>query len=558
MVGGIFSEAQRLANEAIRVARACDPVAREQEVHAITTLAVAMAWGKDPERAIEMLHEAEAAALALGDPEAVFRVSANLTTVLDLDGRRSDAVEVAFRGITAARDVGLDAAFGNLLIGNVSESLILLGRWDEACDLTERALAWLPAGVAFLTTVLGRATVEIERSDGELATTLLGQMALELDVEREPQLAGLYCLAAASYALWRGDVADAGRSVDRAWTMVHDTEEWVLAARVAAMVAQVDALIGADAHDRRQLAPLAAARTRTTAVLATASGLVEASGAPARTGSRRVADAWLSAGRAFQRRLEGDDDPAVWSRVAVQWDRLDAPYEAALARWRQAEAVMTAKGARAGRTSARGPLLEAARIAVELRASPLLRSLRELAGRARIDLPPEVDELLGREATPVMAVASALVAVDGNGTPSEVVRAIAGEPTPAPKRGDPFGLSHREREVLALVAQGRTNREIGERLFISQKTVGVHVGNILSKLEVSGRVEAATVAIRLGMTERARGRSAPDIERDPEGGLRVSIRPFARQIKTAALQDTVSATSGRLRGKGRWRREGRR
>ena len=69
-------------------------------------------------------------------------------------------------------------------------------------------------------------------------------------------------------------------------------------------------------------------------------------------------------------------------------------------------------------------------------------------------------------------------------------------------RPDTFGLSGREREVLALVAQGRTNREIGERLFISQKTVGVHVGNILSKLEVSGRVEAAAVAIRLGLTDR--------------------------------------------------------
>jgi DNA-binding CsgD family transcriptional regulator len=60
-----------------------------------------------------------------------------------------------------------------------------------------------------------------------------------------------------------------------------------------------------------------------------------------------------------------------------------------------------------------------------------------------------------------------------------------------------FGLSRREREVLALIAEGRTNREIGERLFISQKTVGVHVGNILAKLGASGRVEAAMVAIRL-------------------------------------------------------------
>jgi DNA-binding CsgD family transcriptional regulator len=53
--------------------------------------------------------------------------------------------------------------------------------------------------------------------------------------------------------------------------------------------------------------------------------------------------------------------------------------------------------------------------------------------------------------------------------------------------------------VLALISQGRTNREIGDRLFISQKTVGVHVGNILAKLGVSGRVEAAAVAIRLGL-----------------------------------------------------------
>jgi DNA-binding CsgD family transcriptional regulator len=77
------------------------------------------------------------------------------------------------------------------------------------------------------------------------------------------------------------------------------------------------------------------------------------------------------------------------------------------------------------------------------------------------------------------------------------MRGIIGEaPTSRP---DTFGLSRREREVLSLIAEGRTNREIGERLFISQKTVGVHVGNILAKLRVSGRVEAAAVAIRLGL-----------------------------------------------------------
>jgi DNA-binding NarL/FixJ family response regulator len=82
------------------------------------------------------------------------------------------------------------------------------------------------------------------------------------------------------------------------------------------------------------------------------------------------------------------------------------------------------------------------------------------------------------------------------GSTSGIAAAFA--PDDATKRPkEAFGLSRREREVLALIAEGRTNREIGERLFISQKTVGVHVGNILSKLGASGRVEAAMVAIRL-------------------------------------------------------------
>ena len=158
-------------------------------------------------------------------------------------------------------------------------------------------------------------------------------------------------------------------------------------------------------------------------------------------------------------------------------------------------------GARAA-PRAQAPLLEAAELGLRLGAKPLLRELRELAGRARIALPAEVDDYLDEAAIDgTRAVEPADAAADRTNGHSDLVRTIAGEPSTAP-RPDTFGLSGREREVLALVAQGRTNREIGERLFISQKTVGVHVGNILSKLEVSGRVEAAAVAIRLGLTDR--------------------------------------------------------
>src|ERR671930_454417 len=62
-----------------------------------------------------------------------------------------------------------------------------------------------------------------------------------------------------------------------------------------------------------------------------------------------------------------------------------------------------------------------------------------------------------------------------------------------------FGLTDRELEVLALLAEGLTNREIGERLFMSDKTASVHVSRILAKLDVRGRVEAATMALRAGL-----------------------------------------------------------
>jgi DNA-binding CsgD family transcriptional regulator len=274
---------------------------------------------------------------------------------------------------------------------------------------------------------------------------------------------------------------------------------------MAAMVARVDATTGAEARERRQLAPLAAARTRTAEVIRAAAELIRASGAPRSAGTMRIAEAYLNTARAYQRRLEGDDDPAAWNHVAETWTKLSAPYDAALARWRQAEALLASGTGQAGRSDARTPLMAAARIALEMEARPLLRALRELAGRARIQLSDEIDAFLSepvRELIGLPVAPSGGAGADVQKGRSELLLAVAGDPRPTTDRSDTFGLSGREREVLGLVALGRTNREIGERLFISQKTVGVHVGNILSKLAVTGRVEAAAVAIRLGLTDR--------------------------------------------------------
>ena len=64
-----------------------------------------------------------------------------------------------------------------------------------------------------------------------------------------------------------------------------------------------------------------------------------------------------------------------------------------------------------------------------------------------------------------------------------------------------FGLTDRELEVLRLLAHGLSNRRIGDTLFITESTAGVHVSNILGKLGVASRVEAAALAVRVGLSD---------------------------------------------------------
>ena len=391
MLEGTFSVAEKLARDAIRVASACGPSAAVWELHATTTLGVSLGWRADPDAAVAMLTDARRMAEALGDLDELFRVYANLTTVLDLAGRHEEAVAIAFEGIAAARSAGLEAVYGNFLRGNAADSLFLLGRWEEARSLSMTALEWLPAGVNFLNTLVALATVEIELSAGEAAGRLLGQTLLELEAVRDAQQAVPLHLASASFALWRGDLADARRAAERGWTLVRETEDWILAARTAATAVEVEAASAVEAREQRDLASLASARERARDVVKSAEGVVRRHGVDPSLGSRRLADAWLATARAYRRRVDGRDDPATWRAVGDAWAALKIPYETARARWREAEARLGSGAGRAGRADARAPLLEAVEIALRLGAMPLLRELSELAGRALITLPASVE-----------------------------------------------------------------------------------------------------------------------------------------------------------------------
>jgi DNA-binding CsgD family transcriptional regulator len=176
--------------------------------------------------------------------------------------------------------------------------------------------------------------------------------------------------------------------------------------------------------------------------------------------SRPVESAALLGAEAEGGRATGDPDPEAYARAAAASKSLGRPEPAALMRWREAEAH-----AAAGDRDAAGEAARAAHaLAVRLGAGWLRSEIEALAARARLDLEAELAE--------------------------------AAEPA---EEEDSFGLTSRERQVLALVASGATNREIGEALYMAQKTASVHVSRILAKLNVRSRTEAAAVAYRHGL-----------------------------------------------------------
>jgi DNA-binding CsgD family transcriptional regulator len=213
------------------------------------------------------------------------------------------------------------------------------------------------------------------------------------------------------------------------------------------------ALIARASRDDEELA----ARLDSGAVLARElDDLERPRGAPRDPGPR----AFIALARAELGRLRGTATVALWEEAADAFDEVGIAATVAYARLREAEAHLA--GPR-DRGLARDALRHAGSIAERLGARPLLDEIQALATRARLDL--------------------------------------QGEPQPAATSREtlPAGLTARELEVLRLVALGRTNRQIATELFITEKTAGLHVSNILSKLGAANRSEAAAVAHRLAL-----------------------------------------------------------
>jgi len=246
------------------------------------------------------------------------------------------------------------------------------------------------------------------------------------------------------------------RTTDR----YYQTELTVMGARAEADRAEV-------ARAGRDATTAAAAAASAAAYAAELQGWVAELSDPDAFGGQPSADA--AVGSAEARRAQGKADVDAWRASVDAADRAGYAWRCAYTRYRLAEALLAARAPRRDATAA---LADALARANALGALPLVGWIEALARRSRIEIAGADRERAVAEAAPAETTAS-----------------------------DAHGLTAREREVLALLVEGHTNKRIAEQLFISESTAGVHVGNILGKLGVSSRTEAATVAARLGLVE---------------------------------------------------------
>jgi ATP/maltotriose-dependent transcriptional regulator MalT len=454
MVQSRFAEAADCAREAIELARAVGN--REAEAIALNALGTSLGSSGRVDEGVERLRES----LEIAREEELEMEEGgawiNISDVLNLAGRTADALEAASQGLETTHT--RDWRTNDWLRLSVAEFNFHLGDWaaaEEAIPPESRR----QTGGTRLYWQTCRAQLALGRGDTDSATEAIAVLADATAALTEPQFVGMHGVLSAELSRRAGRLDAARAVVDDAIDRIEFCSEDVV--RIAALAAtglRVEGDAGQDARDRREEDAQRVVRQRADALLERARLAAESGWV--------VEDAQLATAEAEHARAVERDPAALWRVAAERWDALARPYDAAYARWRLAEALVAARD-RDRATAAAGEALAAAR---RLGSAWLVEEIESLAARARLQL---------------------------------------GDRAPAARGGgrdepdDPFGLTARERDVLVLVAAGATNREIGERLHMAEKTASVHVSRILAKLNVRSRTEAAAVAHRQGLADAA-------------------------------------------------------
>ncbi len=463
------ARAARIAQRAVQAARTAGAAAEEAD--ACITLGLARCYLDRAEDGLDDLRAGLRLASGLDATAIALRGFVNLSDALELLGRHAEAAQVAREGIDLASRVGLSRTLGAYLTGNLVEPLLRLGQWDDAERLITQSLSTLPEGVYGGTLLQLRAELAALRGRYPDASRELRAATQTLGGTKDPQFTLTFLHTETAIRYGQGDFTAARAKLTEGLAAM--SAPW--SARYVWPLLWLGMRIEADDATR--------SRDRHEAITDESSEhcrwLVRLSGEL--TALSPAARGYQALVAAEQARVTGTDDGRTWLTAVRAWRLADEPYPLAYALLRLAE-VHTATG---DRQAAADAVAEAHATARRIGAASLADEAAALARRARLSL----DDPRGPGAGPDDGPRAA------NGSP--------GGPPDAVDELARFGLTDREREVLMLLAAGRSNPQIARALFISPKTASVHVSNILSKLGVTGRIEAAAVAHRLGVADHA-------------------------------------------------------
>jgi len=408
--------------------------------------------GTDVDRGLALLESSLAIATETDDIDWEARAYVNLSDTLRLLGQHDRALEYGLEGHRRGLDRGLRRnGFARL---NAAEVLVGIGRLPEAREMVDQRVE-AEGHVAHIHADLTEAWLDVlqGRTDGVAAT--IERLDPIIAGEANLQFEGALTRIRLEH-LWltrtRRDPAPLAAVVLDRDGAGSDTQ---YRAEVLTLVARIQADQALDPGLRDEPRVAARAGLDATAVLAMAE-------APQTTLPLALAEALFTAEVARGRAEGADEEAARWAAAVAVAADLGYGWHHAYAGWRRAEALVAA-----GSSDAADVARTARAEALAMGAQPLVDELDALARRARLDL--------RASSSPVAAAPEA--------------------DSGAPYGG--LGLTPREVEVLALLAEGRTNGEIGAALYISTRTAGVHVSNILGKLGVRSRTQAAAVAHRV-------------------------------------------------------------
>jgi DNA-binding CsgD family transcriptional regulator len=458
MLHWLDEAALQRALQAIDAARRAEAVA--VEAHALSTLALAKGYQGDEPGALAAMEQSARLTERTRDDENIWRLWVNRVYLLVGLGRLEEAAALAPQGRAELRDVGLVPIAGAHFATNASLPLVDLGRWDEARMILDEEIGRGHPGPWRIQPLQTRSwlnwlTGDIDGAERDLDEIL--RLAPDLT---EGQILAPQAQAATAIAIemnhWDTAVETVAGIVRRLPVEKdHPVVHWeTMTAAWLGLWATAELAQERGETDSAWLAPHLAEFDR-----------LLAAAARRPLDRRTVRDrALLALCEAERARVAGTASSEDWRRALQPLDALGAVPQRAYARVRLAETLL-AEGA--PRSHAADALNEAVSLFAGAPRSPIRVLAEQVAHRARLRL------------------------AEGRDDEGELVRQSR------------FGLTERETEVLRMLAESRTNREIGEALFISPKTVSVHVSSIMRKLGVRRRADAARLARRTMLEDRA-------------------------------------------------------